>query len=253
MTGNSLFNTTHPLPYLAGNPGYDLLMTIAHRGSLTPAAAMQQLSLKNGWSGWEETIRNQERKYIGHELHDNVNQILSSAKLFADMLCPLNDQEKEIKEKIIAYMMMAISEIRQLSAGLVDSTKTFGRLKDKIQVIIDDLRFTTGTWIEFNYCNELESLDTERKVMLLRTVQEQLKNIMSHSRATQVRVHMQYVNGNAMLLIKDNGVGFDTSGTRTGIGLSGICDRVACFNGTIELQSSPGNGCSLLVSIPISD
>jgi two-component system sensor histidine kinase UhpB len=251
MTGSSLFKTTHPLPYLAGNPGCDLLLHIAHRGSITPAAAMQQFSFRDGWAGWEEKIRDQERKYIGYELHDNVNQILSSAKLFADMLRPLNEEEKQIKEKIVSYMMMAISEIRQLSAGLVDKEKTFGRLKDRIQVIVDDLRFTSGTWIEFSYCNKLESLDTEIKLMLLRTVQEQLKNIMNHSHATQVRIQLQYENDKAMLLIQDNGIGFDTSKTRTGIGLSGICERVASFNGTIELQSSPGRGCSLLVSVPI--
>lgn len=212
---------------------------------------MQYFSSKNDWAGWEEKIRDQERKYIGYELHDNVNQILSSAKLFADMLRPLNEDEQQIKEKIISYMMMAISEIRQLSAGLVDNKQTFGRLKDRIQLIVDDLRFTTGTLIEFSYCNELESLGTEIKLMLLRTVQEQLKNIMNHSRATQVKIQLQYGNNKAMLLIQDNGIGFDTSKTRTGIGLSGICERVAFFNGAIELQSSPGKGCSVLVSIPV--
>lgn len=238
MTGNSLFKkTTHLLPYLAGNPGNDVL-TISHQ--------------VNGSVAWEENIRNEERQFIGQELHDNVNQILSSAKLFADMLRPSTDHEKMIKEKIISYMLMAIDEIRCLSSGLVNCKEEPARLKDRIKLIIDDLRFSTGISIEFNYCNQLESLDVERKITLLRIVQEQLKNIVIHSRATIARIDMRYENGIAKLLVKDNGIGFDTSKTVTGIGLSGISARAAYFKGTAYLQSSPGKGCSLLVNIPVA-
>src|ERR1043165_4654889 len=151
MTGISLFKTTHPLPYLSGNTGNDLL-TIVHEAS--------------GAATWEENIRNEERKFIGQELHDNVNQILSSAKLFADMLRPSTDQEKMIKEKIVTYVLMAIEEIRCLSSGLVNCNEQPGPLKDRIQQIVDDLRFSTNISIEFNYCNNLESLDAERKMAL---------------------------------------------------------------------------------------
>ncbi|HEX2627925.1 MAG TPA: sensor histidine kinase [Chitinophagaceae bacterium] len=235
MTGISLFKTTHSLPYLAGNTGNDSL-TIVHQAI--------------GSVAWEENIRNEERKFIGQELHDNVNQILSSAKLFADMLRPSTDHEKMIKEKIIAYVLMAIEEIRCLSSGLVNCHEQSRLLKDHIQQIIDDLRFSTGMGIEFNYCNDLESLDGERKTALLRIVQEQLKNIMVHSRATTIRIDMRYENDMAVLLVKDNGIGFDTSKAGTGIGLPGISERAACFKGTICLQSSPGKGCSLQVNIP---
>ena len=238
MTGNSLFKTTHPLPWLAGNPCNDVL-TIAHQ-------------VFPGSVAWENDIRSHERKWIGQELHDNVNQILTSAKLFADMLRPSSDHEEMIKEKIISCMLMAIDEIRCLSSGLVSSKGGSGRLKESIQVILDDLRFSTGIGIEFNYCSELESLDAERKITLLRIVQEQLKNIMTHSCASGIRIDMRYENNTAMLLVKDNGIGFDTSKAGAGIGLSGIAERAACFKGTVCLQSSPGNGCVLLVNIPVS-
>jgi signal transduction histidine kinase len=83
-------------------------------------------------------------------------------------------------------------------------------------------------------------------------VQEQLKNILAHSRATTVDICLQYSRGEVQLLIRDNGVGFDASLTSRGIGLSNIHERTNFYNGTVSIQSSPGNGCTLEVCIPVS-
>src|SRR5436190_2749156 len=64
-------------------------------------------------------VQEQERTQIGHELHDNVNQILSTVKLFVDMLTPANKEESKIKAKSLEYVMLAIEEIRKLSKELV--------------------------------------------------------------------------------------------------------------------------------------
>ena len=91
-----------------------------------------------------------------------------------------------------------------------------------------------------------------KKVTLFRIVQEQLKNIIKHSQASKVDIYLENKEGNTQLMIKDNGIGFDTKQTHSGIGLSNIYERTRFYNGTVDIQTSPGNGCTIVVTIPAS-
>jgi signal transduction histidine kinase len=90
-------------------------------------------------------------------------------------------------------------------------------------------------------------------VTLFRIVQEQLKNILKYSKADKAEIYLQCRNSNACLMIKDNGIGFDTRQASTGIGLSNIHERARFYNGQVSIESSKGNGCLLTVLIPALD
>lgn len=201
----------------------------------------------------ETVIRVQEleRTRIGHELHDNVNQILSTIKLFVDMLTPVNKEEKKIKDKSIEYVVMAIEEIRKLSKELVIPKLKDKGLVESIAVLVDDMHFSTDLKIRFTHDLELDLLTPGVQVTLFRIVQEQLKNIIKHSRASKVDITLQRREDKVHLLIRDNGVGFDSAKTHRGIGLSNIIDRTRFYNGTPEINSAPGKGCVLSVEIPL--
>ena len=196
-------------------------------------------------------VQEMERTRIGHELHDNVNQILSTIKLFVDMLTPINKEEKKVKEKSIEYVVMAIEEIRKLSRELVVPKLKDRGLIESIASLIDDMHFTTNLKIRFTHDLELALLTQGVQVTLFRIVQEQLKNILKHSRATNVDITLQRKEEHTSLLIRDNGIGFDSSKTHRGIGLSNIIERTRFYNGTAEIISSPGRGCLLNVDIPV--
>jgi len=200
----------------------------------------------------EAVIRAQEkeRTKIGYELHDNVNQILSTTKMFVDMLTPSSREEKEIKSKSVEYILLAIEEIRKLSKELVVPQLKEKGLVDSIQVLIDDIHFSNVVKIKFAHDLENDLLAPGKKVTLFRIVQEQLKNIIKHSQASKVDIHLQNKEGITRLIIKDNGVGFDARQTHRGIGLSNIYERVRFYNGEADIQTAPGNGCILVVSIP---
>ncbi len=200
----------------------------------------------------EAIIRAQEkeRTRIGHELHDNVNQILSTTKLFVDMLTPASKDEKEIKGKSVEYLLMAIEEIRKLSKELVVPQLKEKGLVDSIQVLIDDIHLSNVMKIKFVHDLENDLLAPAKKVTLFRIVQEQLKNILKHSQANKVDIHLQNKDGNTQLVIRDNGVGFDARQTHRGIGLSNIYERVRFYNGEADIQTAPGKGCTLVVAIP---
>jgi len=195
-------------------------------------------------------VQEKERTRIGHELHDNVNQILSTVKLFVDMLTPAGKEEKEIKKKSIDYIMMAIDEIRILSKELVVPQLHQKGLVASIETLVEDIHLSTRIKIKFTHDHENELLSPGIKMTLFRIAQEQLKNILKHSKARHIDIYLQTKEGNVQLVIKDNGIGFDTKQTQRGIGLSNIYERTRFYNGQVDFQTAPGDGCTLTLSIP---
>ncbi|MBC7950041.1 MAG: PAS domain S-box protein [Chitinophagaceae bacterium] len=196
-------------------------------------------------------VQEMERTRIGHELHDNVNQLLSTTLLFVDMLTPINKDQKQIKGKSVEYVKMAIEEIRKLSRELVVPQLKEEGLADNIQYLIDDIHITDKIKIKFTHDLELDLLSTGKKITLFRIVQEQLKNILKHSQAKNAEIFLQTKHEDVQLIIKDNGIGFDPKQTHRGIGLSNIFERVSFYNGTVDIQTARGKGCIITVTISL--
>jgi two-component system sensor histidine kinase UhpB len=89
--------------------------------------------------------------------------------------------------------------------------------------------------------------------MVFRIVQEQMNNVLKHSKATETEIRIAVTNQLLVLTIADNGIGFDHKRRVKGIGLMNITSRAEVHNGTVEIISSPGNGCTLKISIPIKN
>jgi PAS domain S-box-containing protein len=194
-----------------------------------------------------------ERTLIGNELHDNVNQLLSTARLFVGLLTPETEEEKSIREKSMEYIMTAIDEIRKLSKELV-----MPRLKDEglvhcVEALLDDLQATTGIRTKFVFDAEVDLLSPGKKVALFRIIQEQVKNITKYSQAKNVDMLLQKSHDKILLSVKDDGVGFDMTVNREGIGLFNISERVKFYSGTTEVVSAPGEGCALTILIPFGE
>jgi signal transduction histidine kinase len=78
-----------------------------------------------------------------------------------------------------------------------------------------------------------------------------LNNVVKHANATKVIITLSQINNHTILVIKDNGKGFNTIEKRNGIGLNNIISRTKVFNGSVDIQSAPGRGCKLRVSLPM--
>ncbi len=196
-------------------------------------------------------VQEKERTRIGHELHDNVNQILSTVRLFVDMLTPSKKEEKEIKAKSLEYVMMAIEEIRKLSKELVAPQLIGNGLVKSVESLINDIELSGAIKINFSYDTGKYPLTPGKKLTFFRIIQEQLKNILKYSKANQADIILQCKESNVELLIRDNGIGFDSKQTHRGIGLSNIYERTRFYNGSVDIQTSPGKGCVLTVSLPL--
>ena len=233
-----------------------LIRSLVDHGSLKKYREQSMIEKSKHRKEISETIirvQEEERIRIGHELHDNVNQILSVSRLFVDMLVPVGEDQKNIKSKSIEYILLAIEEIRKLSKELAAPQLKDERLKDSIQSLIDDLHLTDIVKIELIYDHESELLSQGRKVTIFRIVQEQLKNIIKYSFAKKVEIMLQSKDGNTELIIKDDGIGFDPKQTHRGIGLFNMQERTKFYDGSVEIQTAPGKGCTLIVTIPNSN
>ncbi len=199
-------------------------------------------------------IEGQEREKVqlGQELHDNINQILSSSKLYMDVALQDPNPHKLIK-KSQQGIIDAIQEIRKLSKNLHPSTIVDVNVVDAIQDLINDYEQTGTLRINFNH-NNFHSYATlpGLNLYLYRIVQEQVTNIIKYAQVNEADIYLESNDEFLILKISDKGIGFDKSVKRNGIGISNMVNRVTLFKGNLELYTAPGKGCILDIVIPIN-
>ncbi len=198
-------------------------------------------------------VLEKERARIGHELHDNVNQLLSTSKLFIDVLEPKEDEQLKLKQKSIDYLLAAIEEIRHISKELVTPRLQEQDLAEAIRAMVSDINMAGTTRFNFSCQPETIPMSVGKKTTLFRIIQEQIKNIIKHGKATDATIELGIHDDDIRLIIRDNGQGFDPQQTYRGIGLANIYERSRFYNGHANIQSMPGKGCTLVVTIPMSD
>ncbi len=152
------------------------------------------------------------------------------------------------------YMLSAIEAIRKLTKGLTtDLIKNLG-LCDAIDNVARDTMEAGSIQITCALKSFREDAVNDKfKLSLFRIVQEQLNNILKHSKATRAIVSLSQNKKSVMLTISDNGIGFDADEPSKGIGISNIRSRAASFNGIADFVSRPGQGCILTIIFHISD
>jgi PAS domain S-box-containing protein len=202
------------------------------------------------------TAEENERQDIGRELHDNIQQILASSRMFLSMI-----KEKDISESGYPYLqqtnkmiMSAIDEIRNLSHSMIAPFMEKTTLKEAIENVIYNTTSTTGIKITLEATGlDEEKLSEKLELAVYRIVQEQFSNILKYSKASFVLLKIVQDNENLSLIIKDNGIGFDTSTKKSGIGLMNIKARASLFNGEVSIHSSPGQGFELSVIMKLNN
>lgn len=196
------------------------------------------------------TINTQEkeRSEIGKELHDNVNQILASAKLFLSSPFIESDEREMFTNKAEQHIHMAIEEIRKLSKSLVSPSAADLGIVETINDMIGDIRWAQKIEVSFTHPGFDESkLDYGLKLTIYRIVQEQMNNILKYAEATKIAIVIKVKGKKLILTITDNGRGFDFSRKRKGIGINNIINRADVFNGRVDIKTAPGEGCVLEV------
>ena len=97
------------------------------------------------------------------------------------------------------------------------------------------------------------NISREMQLNLYRILQEQLRNTMKYAKGTTIEVDVLVHKNFLKMRIADNGVGFDVKEVKSGIGLANMKRRTELFGGNILINSTPGNGCELIVTLPLSE
>ena len=198
------------------------------------------------------TAQEKERSFLGEELHDNINQILAASKLYLDTALSSDHLQKDIIKDSRGFLINAMEEIRKLSKSLLPPSLGGTSLVDTLNELIGTIQHASN----LNFIKEFEGIneslfDERLSVAIFRIVQEQLNNILKHASATTVIIELKQDDRILQLRIKDDGIGFDTSEKRTGIGLKNIVSRIELFKGTQVINSRPGEGCELAVNFNV--
>jgi signal transduction histidine kinase len=198
----------------------------------------------------------QERRYIGQELHDNVNQILAGSLLCLGMAKDnLADPEKSLEFTDLSkeYVINAITEIRKLSHELVPTSLDDNTLKDIFETLLLGINLDKRFAIKFHFDEDInKSAGEDIQISLYRILQEQVKNILKYADADSLEVEVTLENGTVRMRICDNGKGFDTSIAKRGIGLSNMKKRAESLDGKFMINTRPGKGCEIIIEIPLN-
>ena len=190
-----------------------------------------------------------ERAEIGRELHDNVNQLLATSKLYQHQSLKEPCKRFEYITKSQEYLLCAMEELRKLSHTLVGPSQdgTMGLIAS-LAKLLGDISIVKNLEISFNYSTyKEEEIELGLKLVIYRIVQEQLNNILKHAYASKVDIELKKEPTFLQVTITDNGKGFDPSKNRNGIGLKNIKNRAEIYNGVVEIISSPGQGCKMKI------
>ena len=233
----------------------------AERTRLFEAVAQQREQLRALASRLTE-VQEAERKQLARELHDEMGQALTAISInLAAISCdlPVNcaAQIRERLEDAANLTDRTLEQIRELSLDLRPS-------------MLDDLGLVpTLRWYIKRYASRVDikaeftanGLDVrfapEVETTLYRVVQEALTNVARHAQATAVRLSLSQHEGRVYAVIEDDGAGFDVESVlnqnapERGAGLLGIRERVALLDGDFEIDSRPGEGTRLSISIPL--
>ena len=194
------------------------------------------------------SAQEQERQELGGELHDNVIQILAGSLLYLGLAKKELNIDHEYLKETDTLINTAIEEIRNLSHSLIPPSLNKSEFLDALKNLTEVTQKTSGIIISLHAAGfDESSIPDKLKLTIYRIVQEQINNILKHAAAQKVIVHLVNDNEKALLSIKDDGIGFDTSKKAKGVGLLNIKTRASLFNGEVSIISFPGKGCELRV------
>ncbi|ANE51705.1 ATP-binding protein [Flavisolibacter tropicus] len=192
-----------------------------------------------------------EREAIGHELHDNVNQILTTVKLYLEMAYASPENRDTLLPRSITHVNECIHEIRDLSHALSSPTLGTRSLVDSVKALLESIESSTSLCISFNHEAYNKPIIIDQKLTIYRILQEQLTNIIKHAEATNVSVTISQTDAATEVSVIDDGKGFNMDALRQGIGLNNMLSRVKVWNGDMKVYSQVNDGCELWISLPI--
>jgi signal transduction histidine kinase len=198
-------------------------------------------------------IQEQTFQYISRDIHDNIGQFISLAKL---QLNTLDFNQLPLAQNKIAHsadlLTQALDDLRDLSRSLSSDLIRSNGLEAAIELQIAYLKKLGVVEVRFAVTGENRFMDEQTEIFILRIIQEAINNIVRHSDARKVNVLLSYEQSRLSLSVEDDGMGFDPSAALNpkSAGILNMTKRARLIGATLDINSSPGAGTTVNLSVP---
>ncbi|NKI72527.1 diguanylate cyclase [Collimonas pratensis] len=236
-----------------------LLLYLIHRYRVHRLMALQRLKEHQARErAYElEASREEERKRMTREIHDELGQHLSALRMGVSVVgLEFGGKNPSLQgkiERMVALVDTTIKVVRNVVSSLRPSALDMG-IVSALEWLAQEFRDNTGMPCRLDVREESIILDDARATTIFRIAQESLTNISRHAQASQVEISLDRKEQHYLLEVRDNGRGFDASAQKKkSFGLIGIRERALMLGGEVAVFSLPGVGTTIRVSIPITD
>jgi signal transduction histidine kinase len=211
----------------------------------------QQTLLQSQLEIQEQTLKN-----ISQEIHDNVGQVLTLAKLNLTTFMMNDSQAPEQVKASQQLIAKAINDLRSLSHSLnTEYVQNMGLVRS-IEYELEMLQKTGAVKTSFNIQGTVQRLEAQKELIIFRIIQEAIHNIMKHAEASSIHVSVIFSANEIQMYVSDDGKGFDLSPLKDpgnqnfGLGLRNMHNRATLIGAKFNLASEPGKGTTLHLSLP---
>jgi signal transduction histidine kinase/Tfp pilus assembly protein PilF len=195
----------------------------------------------------------EERKRIATELHDGLGVLLSATKMQFSIISDKSPENKVLIEKATRMLEQATGDVRKISHNMMPGLLTKLGFFEATEDLFENIGDTRGLNAICNISGSQDRLPENKEIMLYRIVQEMVNNTLKHAEARNIELQIHVLKGILDMKYSDDGKGFDVGKKleSESIGLKSIQSRVNFLNGTLVIESKPGEGVSYSIQIPV--
>jgi signal transduction histidine kinase len=196
-------------------------------------------------------VQEQTFQLIGKELHDNVGQLLSTARMLLGLTERSMDKPPDTLLTANETVAEAIAQLRSLSKSLDKEWLEQFNFSENLQYEID--RINSGRNVQAIYNNQyVVPLKPDEQIILFRIVQEAIQNAVKHANPTAINIQSFVNKDRFVVVIADDGAGFEKD-KQQGMGLNNMKHRTLLLGGTIAWDTAPGNGTQVTITLPYNE
>lgn len=194
-----------------------------------------------------------ERARLARELHDETGQALTSILLGLKSLEQAIDSEEgtraaaDVRELVVG----TLQGVRRLAIELRPAALDDFGLAPALERLVETYRAQSGIECHLELGLAATRLPPEVETTLYRIVQEALTNVAKHARATRTSILVRDTGNAVVVVVEDDGVGFDPTAPGAGLGIAGMRERLALVGGQLRLETAPGHGTTLAAEVPL--
>ncbi len=187
---------------------------------------------------------------LGYELHDNIGQLLSAAKMYLNTFKYKMHDVPPLLTATEETLQKAITEVRSLSRSVDKEWLQQFSIIENLRTEVKRINASQAMQISFTHPDKI-FISPDKQIILFRIIQEALQNGIKHSLAKNFCIDFRAADNNLLIKIIDNGKGFDyTLEPQTGSGLKNMKHRTKLLGGTIEWKLLPERGMAVIIDLP---